>query len=187
MRAPGFVSKQGLLFAGVLALGVGLGWWMKPQPAGAGIEPAATAVRPAETPAAPLVSGAKPATEQTESAPVKDAEQKIVTVAATQEVRDAAERFIDEAALTYDVQAVELIAPYLVNGDATIRRLALDGLIRASDPAGAKALREAATRLVDASEAAAFLVAAEFLELPPMKSRKKRAAKAETATAVTAQ
>ena len=99
---------------------------------------------------------------------------------------EAAESFIDEAALTYDEAAVKLIAPYLVNADPRIRSLARDGLIRASDPTGAKALREAAVRLEEARELAEFLEAAEFLELPPMKPRKKRAA-AQSATSTVAQ
>lgn len=171
---------------GVLVLGAVLGWWLKPRPV-----PSPTSQVPAKNPPSQAmvpVTGQAVASitaEATAPAPVAGEPVKVVAFAASPEMQAEAERFIDDAALTYDAEAVRLIAPYLVNGDPAIRRMALDGMIRASDRAGAVALREAAPRLPDAREAAAYLEAAEFLELPPMKSRKKQAAGLAPAAAAT--
>ncbi len=192
MSAPVFAPKQGLFLVLVLLLGVGLGWWLKPRALdGRAASDASVAHGAAPAPASVLAAPAsEPEPEAVPVAPAPAATQaaaaKILSVPATPEALQAAERAIDEAALSYDAEAVKLIAPYLTNGDARIRSLARDGLIRASDPSGAKALRGAALRLEDARELAEFLEAAEFLELPPMKPRKKRAA-AQSATSTVAQ
>lgn len=80
---------------------------------------------------------------------------------------------IDEASVTYDERAVAAIAPHLANADLEIRKLALDGLLRAGEVTAASVLRIAATKLADPREAATFLDAADFLELPPMNRIKK--------------
>ncbi len=85
---------------------------------------------------------------------------------------------IDEASVTYDERAVAAIAPYLANADLEIRKLALDGLLRAGEITAASVLRTAATKLADPREAATYLDAADFLELPPMNRVKKSVAPA---------
>lgn len=80
---------------------------------------------------------------------------------------------IDEAAVTYDERAGAAIAPYLAHADPEIRKMALDGLLRSGEISAAPVLRAATAKLADPREAAAYLDAADYLELPLKKSGRK--------------
>lgn len=83
---------------------------------------------------------------------------------------------IDEASTTYDERAVAAIAPYLAHADVEIRKMALDGLLRAGEVSAAPVLRAAGAKLTDPREASTYLDAADYLELPARKRSKKSAA-----------
>jgi hypothetical protein len=90
--------------------------------------------------------------------------------------RDEAYALIDEAAVTYDERAVAAIAPYLTHADVEIRKMALDGLLRAGEVSAAPVLCAAGAKLTDPREASTYLDAADYLELPARKRSKKSAA-----------
>ncbi|MDB6078778.1 MAG: hypothetical protein JWO82_2525 [Akkermansiaceae bacterium] len=73
---------------------------------------------------------------------------------------------INAAATTYAPEGIRDIKPYLLDPDAEIRLAAKDGLIVLGEAGGASALRAAAKQLKDPREAAVFLEAADYLELP---------------------
>jgi hypothetical protein len=83
---------------------------------------------------------------------------------------------IDDASTTYDERAVAAIAPYLAHADLEIRKMALDGLLRAGEISAAPVLRAAGAKLTDPREATTYLDAADYLELPARKRSKKSAA-----------
>ena len=91
-------------------------------------------------------------------------------------VRAEAYTVIDEASVTYDQRAVAAIAPYLSHADVEIRKMALDGLLRAGEVTAAPVLRAAGAKLADPREATTYLDAADYLELPARKRSKKSAA-----------
>jgi hypothetical protein len=73
---------------------------------------------------------------------------------------------ISDAAANYDEAAVRTIAPYLLNPNKDVRRIAVDALVRVGNASGATELKEAANKVGDPREASAFLDAADFLSLP---------------------
>jgi hypothetical protein len=88
---------------------------------------------------------------------------------------------IDDASATYDERAVAAIAPYLAHADIEIRKMALDGLLRAGEVTAAPVLRAAAAKLADPRETTTYLDAADYLELPARTSARKNAKKSTAA------
>lgn len=95
-------------------------------------------------------------------------------------LRAEAYAVIDDASATYDERAVAVIAPYLSHADIEIRKMALDGLLRAGEVTAAPVLRAAGAKLADPREETTYLDAADYLELPARKSSKKSAAASPT-------
>lgn len=91
---------------------------------------------------------------------------------------------ISDAAANYDEGAVKTIAPYLLNPNKEIRRIAVDALIRAGCASGATELRDAAKKMNDPREASAFLDAADFLNLPSASAQTEPPAKPPAAGAL---
>lgn len=134
---------------------------------------------PVEVKASPAISirheaaSRKPAAATGAGADYSPAQPTAVDAAAA---RAEAYVVIDDASTTYDERAVAAIAPYLAHADLEIRKMALDGLLRAGEISAAPALRAAGAKLTDPREATTYLDAADYLELPVRKRSKRSAA-----------
>lgn len=149
---------------GLVALLAGSAWWLHLRPDSSPKNNAGqTSALPSKTPTATTTLN----TPAQSNSPVTSSAPTAPTTSLTPEAaRETAYTAIDTAVVRYDATSVTAIAPYLDSADVEIRSLALDGLVRAGDSSGAKVLRTAAAKLKDPREAAAWLDAADFLELP---------------------
>jgi len=80
---------------------------------------------------------------------------------------------IHEASIQYEAGQIPVITPYLSHPNQVVRQAAVDGLIVLGERGAAVPLREAAKQLDDPREAVIFLDAADYLELPSFRSRRK--------------
>jgi hypothetical protein len=74
---------------------------------------------------------------------------------------------LETAYTSYRPESLPAIAPYLQHRDREIRSAAREAVVQLGAPEGATLLRQSSLRLQDPREAAEFLDAADFLELPP--------------------
>ncbi len=75
---------------------------------------------------------------------------------------------IQEAASTYNPAQLPQIEPFLSHSDPEIRQAAREGVVLLGDTAGAKMLREAASRATDPTEIQQLREMADYLDLPPL-------------------
>lgn len=80
--------------------------------------------------------------------------------------RDEAQAAIDAAVVTYSPDGVKSIRAWLLDADPKVRMAARDGMVQLGEPDAIPLLRDAAGRLKDQSEIAAFHEAADLLALP---------------------
>jgi hypothetical protein len=80
---------------------------------------------------------------------------------------------IHDAAVTYEASEIPKIEPYLLHSDPEIRQAAMDGMIMLGDAAAGPLLRKAAAIAPTPHEAVALLEAADYVELPPAKLRRR--------------
>lgn len=73
---------------------------------------------------------------------------------------------IDAAVVTYSPAGVKAIRPFLLDGDAGVRRAARDGMVQLGEGDAIPLLRAAAGKLTDPEEIASFQEAADLLALP---------------------
>jgi len=79
---------------------------------------------------------------------------------------DEAQTAIDAAVVAYSPDGVKVIRPWLLDADPKVRMAARDGLVQLGEPDAIPVLRDAAGKLKDHSEIAAFHEAADLLALP---------------------
>ena len=75
---------------------------------------------------------------------------------------------IQEAASTYNPAQLPQIEPFLSHSDPEIRQAAREGVVLLGDAAGAKMLRDAASRTTDPTEVLELREMADYLDLPPL-------------------
>lgn len=80
---------------------------------------------------------------------------------------------IQDAAVTYEATGLSKIEPYLLHSDPEIRLAAKDGMITLGDASAGPLLRKAAALAPTPQEAVALLEAADYVELPPAKLRRR--------------
>lgn len=80
--------------------------------------------------------------------------------------RDEAQAVISAAVVTYSPEGVKTIRPWLLDADPEVRMAARDGMVQLGEPDAIPFLRDAAGKLKDHSEIAAFHEAADLLALP---------------------
>ncbi|HVJ45032.1 MAG TPA: hypothetical protein VM511_01520 [Luteolibacter sp.] len=126
----------------------------EPTPEKKTIQAKETASRPQKRPESggPMTDPGKVAGEITSASPNKSGQ------AALDEVFNLS--------VQYSEESVPLIAPYLTDPDLKVRAAALEGMLNNGKTSGAAHLRAAAKKLEDPVEAAAYIKAAEHLELP---------------------
>jgi hypothetical protein len=73
---------------------------------------------------------------------------------------------ISTASTTYSPEGIRDIKPFLLDPDPEIRAAAKDGLINLGESGGSAALRAAAKQIKEPREAASYLDAADYLDLP---------------------
>lgn len=80
---------------------------------------------------------------------------------------------IQDAAVSYDAAELPKIEPYLLHPDQEIRHAAMNGMITLGDAAASPLLRKAAGLAPTPQEAVALVEAADYVELPPGKLRRR--------------
>lgn len=80
---------------------------------------------------------------------------------------------IQDAAVSYDAAELPKIEPYLLHPDQEIRQAAMNGMITLGDKAAGPLLRKAAASAPTPQEAVALMEAADYVELPPAKLRRR--------------
>ena len=118
-----------------------------------------TGARPRTTAAREKERGKKSETEEPARA------DHTTTEAATAH-RDEAQAVIDAAVVTYAPEGVKMIRPWLLDADPQVRMAARDGMVQLGEPDAIPLLRDAAGKLKEHSEIAAFHEAADLLALP---------------------
>ncbi|QJE95410.1 HEAT repeat domain-containing protein [Luteolibacter luteus] len=88
------------------------------------------------------------------------------TTEAAEAHRDEAQAAIDAAVITYSPEGVKQIRPWLLDADPEVRMAARDGMVQLGEPDAIPLLRDAAGKLKEHSEIAAFHEAADLLALP---------------------
>lgn len=123
---------------------------------------------PAETAASkPRITAAreKERREKKSETVVPEQTDKTTTEAAAAH-RDEAQAVIDAAVVTYSPEGVKMIRPWLLDADPEVRMAARDGMVQLGEPDAVPLLRDAAGKLKEHSEIAAFHEAADLLALP---------------------
>lgn len=92
---------------------------------------------------------------------------------ALQEARDRILADIHQASIQYEPSQIPAIAAHLLHPDPEVRKAAIDGLIVLGEREAAAPLRDAAKQVEDPREATLFLDAADYLELPSYRLRRK--------------
>lgn len=80
---------------------------------------------------------------------------------------------IQDAAVSYNPSELPKIEPYLLHPDREIRQAAMNGMITLGDAAAGPLLRKAAALAPTPHEAVALIEAADYVELPPAKFRRR--------------
>jgi hypothetical protein len=89
-----------------------------------------------------------------------------VTTDAAAAHRDEAHAVIDAAVISYSPEGVKMIRPWLLDTDPQVRMAARDGMVQLGEADAIPLLRDAAGKLKEHSEIAAFHEAADLLALP---------------------
>jgi hypothetical protein len=102
-----------------------------------------------------------------------DSDVEIVDPEETAAAREKILEEIQDAAITYDAAELSRIEPYLLHADPEIRQAAMNGMIVLGDKAAAPLLRKAAELAPSPQEAVALIEAAEYVELPSGKLKRR--------------